>query len=87
MAGGALSWAILAAVTVFLLAGRVIAQVDKLPAGGEVRVHEEFGGASTPVPVDPAVATVARRANDWLSDRFGRVLDYVRVDLLSYADE
>lgn len=74
-------------VSVFVLAGRVISQVDKLPAGDEVRVHEEFGGASLPVPVDPVVAKVALVANDWLTQRFGRELDYVRVDLLRYDDE
>lgn len=74
-------------VSVFVLAGRVISQVDKLPAGDEVRVHEEFGGASKPMPIDPAIATVALTANDWLTERFGRELDYVRVDLLEYGDE
>ena len=74
-------------VSVFVLGGRVISQVDKLPAGEEVRVHEEFGGASRPVPIDPALASVALAANDWLTERFGRELDYVRVDLLWYADE
>ena len=74
-------------VSVFVLAGQVISQVDKLPAGDEVRVHEEFGGASQPVPIDDSIATVALRANRWLTERFGRELDYVRVDLLSYAGE
>jgi glutathione synthase/RimK-type ligase-like ATP-grasp enzyme len=74
-------------VSIFVIAGRVISQVDKLPAGDEVRVHEWFGGASQPVPVDPAIAKVALAANDWLTQRFGRELDYVRVDLLEYADE
>jgi len=74
-------------VSVFVLAGRVISQVDKLPVGDEVRVHEQFGGASQPVPVDPVIAVVALTANDWLTQRFGRALDYVRVDLLQYADQ
>lgn len=74
-------------VSVFVISGSVISQVDKLPTGDEVRVHEQFGGASQPVPVDPAIAKVALTANDWLTQRFGRELDYVRVDLLEYADE
>lgn len=74
-------------VSVFVLAGVVISQVDKLPAGDEVRVHEEFGGASLPVPIDPAIAAVALAAGEWLAERFGRRVDYLRVDLLLYADE
>jgi glutathione synthase/RimK-type ligase-like ATP-grasp enzyme len=74
-------------VSVFLLAGRVVSQVDKLPVGDEVRVHEEFGGASRPVPIDAAVAEVASAADAWLAERFGRPLDYVRVDLLQHEGE
>lgn len=74
-------------VSVFVLAGQVISQVDKLPVGDEVRVHEQFGGGSLPVPIDETIAAVALAANDWLTGRFGRELDYVRVDLLSYGDQ
>ncbi|KRF35141.1 ATP-grasp domain-containing protein [Nocardioides sp. Soil805] len=74
-------------VSLFLLGGRVISQVDKLPAGDEVRVHEEFGGASRPVPIDPAIAEFAATVDAWLAARFGRPLDYVRVDLLQHEDE
>ena len=74
-------------VSVFIIDGEPVCQVDKLPVGDEVRVHEEFGGASVPVDIDPAIAKVALAANDWLTQRFGRELDYVRVDLLSYGDE
>lgn len=73
-------------VSVFVIAGEVISQVDKLPVGDEVRVHEQFGGGSSVVSIDPAIAAVALAANDWLTRRFGRELDYVRVDLLSYGD-
>ena len=38
------------------------------------------------VDIDPEIAAVALQANDWLTQRFGRELDYVRVDLLSYGD-
>lgn len=73
-------------VSVFIIAGKVVSQVDKLPVGDEVRVHEEFGGAARPVPVDASIAAVALAADGWLVERFGRALDYVRVDLLLYAD-
>jgi glutathione synthase/RimK-type ligase-like ATP-grasp enzyme len=73
-------------VSLFLLDGRVVSQVDKLPAGDEVRVHDEFGGVSRPVPIDDEVAAVASAADAWLAERFGRPLDYVRVDLLRHDD-
>ena len=47
-----------------MLDGRAVSQVDKLPSGGEIRVHEHFGGASRPVPLreearDLALAAIA----------------------------
>lgn len=74
-------------VSLFLLDGAVVSQVDKLPAGDEVRVHAEFGGVSRPVPIDPVVAELAAVVDGWLAERFGRRLDYVRVDLLQHGDE
>ena len=71
-------------VSVFVVDGEPISQVAKLPAGGEVRVHEEYGGSSTPVPVGGGPAEVATAAYDWLTRRFGRRLDYLRVDLLHW---
>ena len=69
-------------VSVFVVAGRPVCQVVKLPVGDEVRVHEEYGGSSRPVPLEPACAAVAQAADDHLAGRFGRRLDYVRADLL-----
>src|SRR3546814_11959975 len=37
--------------SVFVIDGEVVAQVHKLPSGGEIRVHEQFGGASRAVAV------------------------------------
>jgi hypothetical protein len=72
--------------SVFVIDGSATAQVDKLPADGEVRVHEHFGGRSTPVPPrDDAVAlaTTAFRAAAAL---LGRDLDYGRADMMRLAD-
>lgn len=69
-------------VSVFVIDGRPVCQVVKLPAGTEVRVHEEYGGSSRPVPLDPACVEVALAADDHLATRFGRRLDYLRADLL-----
>ena len=47
--------------SVFVLDGAAVSQVDKLPGEGEIRVHEEYGGASRPVPLadEPAAVAVA----------------------------
>lgn len=73
-------------VSVFVVAGRPVCQVVKLPAGDEVRVHEEYGGAARPVPLDPACVELALAADDHLALRFGRRLDYVRADLLWWQE-
>ncbi len=71
--------------SVFVLDGAPVSQVDKLPAGDEIRVHEHFGGASRPVDfrdeyVDLALTAMAAVARD------GRPLDYGRVDMLRLDD-
>ncbi len=49
-------------VSVMVLDGVARTQVDKVPGAGEVRVHEEHGGRSTLVALDPeAEAAGARR--------------------------
>lgn len=74
-------------ISVFVLGGRAVSQVHKLPRGTEVRVHEEFGGVSRPVAVDDAAADLALRTLRVVEERFGRGLPYGRVDLLQYAGE
>jgi glutathione synthase/RimK-type ligase-like ATP-grasp enzyme len=72
--------------SVFVLDGRVVSQVDKLPTGGEIRVHEHFGGASQPVPLRDEAADLALRGVRAAEDVLGRRLDYGRVDLMRLAD-
>jgi len=72
--------------SLFVLAGRVVSQVDKLPATGEVRVHELYGGRSAEAAVDPelaarAVAAVA--AAESLAPGAPRAA-YARVDLIHH---
>ena len=73
--------------SVFVLGGRVCSQVDKWPTGDEVRVHEEFGGVSCPVPPGKATSALALRAVDVLGARFRRQLDYARVDILRHGGQ
>ena len=72
--------------SVFVLDGEVVAQVDKVPSGSEIRVHEHFGGVVTPVPVRDEAADLARRAVATAVERLGGPLDYARVDALRLAD-
>jgi glutathione synthase/RimK-type ligase-like ATP-grasp enzyme len=72
--------------SVFVIDGRPVSQVDKLPAGGEVRVHEHFGGVSRAVALAEGPAAVAREAYAWLTRRFDGDIDYLRVDLLHWQD-
>jgi glutathione synthase/RimK-type ligase-like ATP-grasp enzyme len=70
--------------SVFVLGGRAVSQVDKLPAAGEIRVHEEYGGVSRAVPLGALPARVAVEAMTSVAELLGRPLDYGRVDLLEY---
>ena len=68
--------------SVFVLGGVPVSQVRKLPAAGEIRVHEEYGGSTTAVPLDPEAAGLAARAMSGASELLGHRLDYGRVDLM-----
>ena len=70
--------------SVYVLDGRLTQRFDKLPAGrGDVRVHEEFGGVVRAVETGD-VGDLAMRAHVAMGERFGRPLDYLRVDLLHW---
>ena len=73
--------------SVVVLDGRPVTQVDKLPAAGEVRVHEEYGGRSVGVPVSPEAGDLAVRAVGAAERLLGRPLDYARVDLMEVGGE
>lgn len=70
--------------SVFVLGGRAQGQVRKLPAGEEIRVHEEYGGASAPVELDPQAAARAATVVSHVERTHGWTLDYARVDLLHF---
>jgi glutathione synthase/RimK-type ligase-like ATP-grasp enzyme len=72
-------------ISVFVLDGVPVSQVDKLPAGDEIRVHEHFGGVSRPVPLREECADLALLALAAVP-RDGRPLDYGRVDMMRLAD-
>lgn len=73
--------------SVFLLDGVAVSQVDKVPGGDEIRVHEHFGGESAPVVLRPELAELAAAAMVAAADFTGRPLDYGRVDLLHHEGQ
>jgi glutathione synthase/RimK-type ligase-like ATP-grasp enzyme len=73
-------------VSVFVLGGTPVCAVRKVPAPGEIRVHEEYGGRTDPVPLDPEAGDLARRAIVAAQDLLGHRLGYGRVDLMRADD-
>jgi len=72
--------------SVFVFGGRAASQVDKRPGGGEVRVHEEYGGRSVAVPLDPARAALAEDAVAAVGEWFGAPPAYARIDVMHWDD-
>ena len=72
--------------SVFVFGGDVVSQVVKLPAGEEIRVHEEFGGASKPVPVTSEAAQLACEAVAVAEGLLGVPLPYARADMMRLDD-
>lgn len=72
--------------SVYVFDGRAVSRVDKLPAHGEIRVHELYGGATRPGVLDPEGARLAEYAVAAAADLLdGADLAYARVDLMSYG--
>jgi glutathione synthase/RimK-type ligase-like ATP-grasp enzyme len=72
--------------SVFVLGGDPVAQVRKVPAGEDIRVHEHYGGSTTVVDLDPVAAGLARRTVAVAESILGSTLSYARVDLLRMPD-
>lgn len=73
--------------SVYVLDRAPVAQVDKVAAAGELRVHELYGGSSRPVALDPIRARVAADAVRTVEARTGADLAYARVDLMAWQDQ
>jgi glutathione synthase/RimK-type ligase-like ATP-grasp enzyme len=72
--------------TVFVLDGRVVSQARKVPAAGEIRVHEVHGGRTEAVALAEEAATLARRTVAAAQGLLGTRLDYARVDAMRLDD-
>jgi glutathione synthase/RimK-type ligase-like ATP-grasp enzyme len=72
-------------LSVYVFDGQVVSQIDKLPASGEIRVHELYGGVTRPGVPDGQAAELASRAVAETATRLAADLAYARVDLMSYG--
>lgn len=70
--------------SVFVLGGQAQGQVRKVPASGEIRVHEAYGGSSVPLDLDHEAAARASTVVSHVERTHGWTLDYARVDLLHF---
>ena len=71
-------------MSVFVIGGHAISQVDKLPSATDIRVHEEFGGLSRPVPLGEETAELATEAIATVADLLGEEITYGRVDMMRH---
>jgi glutathione synthase/RimK-type ligase-like ATP-grasp enzyme len=72
--------------SVHVLGGRAVSQVDKVVAGvggrTEIRVHEQYGGRSTPAGLGEEQSALAEAAVSAASRRWSADLSYARVDMM-----
>jgi len=72
--------------SVYVLGGRVVSGVRKIPAGAEIRVHEEYGGSTVPVAVSLEASELALAAVGAAERLLDTRLHYARVDQMRLAD-
>jgi glutathione synthase/RimK-type ligase-like ATP-grasp enzyme len=72
--------------SVYVFGGRAVSQVDKIAAGGEIRVHDLYGGSSRPVDVGAEQGALAEAAVRAAATRHGTELAYARVDMMVWDD-
>lgn len=68
--------------SVYVFDGRAVSQFVKLPAAGEIRVNEHYGGSMREVTLDAEAMAIAVEAVEVASDLLERDLAYARVDLM-----
>jgi glutathione synthase/RimK-type ligase-like ATP-grasp enzyme len=73
-------------ISVFVIAGRPVSQVQKLPSTTDIRVHEQYGGTSRSVELDDEAAALAAEAIATVVDLLGEEIVYGRVDMMRYLD-
>lgn len=71
-------------LSVFVIDGRPVSSVRKVASRRDVRVHEQYGGTTSEIPLDPDLAVQAAEAIAACGELLGVQLVYGRVDFLFY---
>lgn len=71
-------------ISVFVIAGRPVSQVQKMPSTTDIRVHEQHGGRSWSVQLTEAAAALAAHAVAVVVDLLSQEIVYGRVDMMRY---
>lgn len=72
--------------SVFVIAGRPVSQVHKMPSRTDIRVHEQYGGTSRAVELTEKAASLAAETVATVVDLLGEEIVYARVDMMRYQD-
>ncbi len=72
---------------VFVIDGETTYAVRKLPAADELRVHEQFGGKTTPTPLDEEAARLAKQCVRTTEGLLSTTLHYARVDTMEHQGQ
>jgi glutathione synthase/RimK-type ligase-like ATP-grasp enzyme len=73
-------------ISVFVLGGDPVSQVVKRPAGGEIRVHERYGGATYAAELTDEAGSLAVLTIRAAEKLLGTALTYGRVDMMRMPD-
>ena len=73
-------------VSVYVFDGVAATRLDKVPAAGEIRVHEEYGGSTVAGALDPDSARVAVESFAAAGRVRGAEPAYGRADLMQWED-
>ncbi|HSV38810.1 MAG TPA: hypothetical protein VLI04_08635 [Nocardioidaceae bacterium] len=74
-------------LSVFVLGGQATYSLQKVPAEGQILVHEHHGGRNVRVPLDEDAVRVAKACVAAAEGLLGTTLHYARVDLMRHDGE
>src|SRR5690606_21310381 len=72
--------------SVYVLGGKVVSAARKVPAAGDIRVHEAYGGHTTSADVTAEHGSLALTAVAAAEELLGVGLPYARVDQMRLRD-